>query len=158
MLKLLWVEPRPPTSTTTTKNPHGHISEDTPEGESWDNENGQTGRHQSQRGVIMISVFQTGTFGEARSAREVSACKLNTGLVPRWGGAAQTPGTWFLLYIQRNEIYTVTAVTPLVGVYLTVLMGLEEAHQPHCQSRGRSRLWGGAGVDRSSPTLPVGYS
>lgn len=45
------------------------------------------------------------------------------------------PDTCFLHYIQQNKIYMVTAVTYLIGVYLTGLMRLKEAHQPHHQSR-----------------------
>lgn len=51
----------------------------------------------------------------------------------------------------------VTAVTYLIGVYLTGLMRLEETHQPHYQSR-REEPSLGLVLTGSSPTLPVGYS
>lgn len=51
----------------------------------------------------------------------------------------------------------VTAVTYLIGVYLTGLMRLKETHQPHYQSR-REEPSLGLVLTGSSPTLPVGYS
>lgn len=62
------------------------------------------------------------------------------------------PDTCFLQYIQQNKIYMVTAVTYLIGVYLTGLMRLEEAHQPHCQSRREEPSLGLVSTGRFSPT------
>lgn len=56
------------------------------------------------------------------------------------------PDTCFLQYIQQNKIYMVTAVTYLIGVYLTGLMRLEEA--PTSLSEQERGAISGAGVDR----------
>jgi hypothetical protein len=100
--KLMCTEPKPPNINNKKVNMDTSLRtefQDAPEGVAWDNENSHTGRQQSQKGELVIGIFQTGTFGEARSAREVSACKLNTRLVPQQGwGCTDARHVFLALY------------------------------------------------------------